>query len=491
MSSMPFGSPGLMTRKSVDDIVASGEADQQSMSKTLGLTSIVAMGIGAIIGAGIFVLTGTAAAKYAGPGIMLSFVLGGVACAFVGLCYAELAAMLPVCGSSYTYTYATLGEIFAWIIGWDLILEYAMGAATVAVGWSGYILSLLRNVGLNIPPALAAAPGTAVKLPDGTMATGIVNLPAALIVALLTAMLVFGTKESARLNNIMVAVKLTVVVAFIALGAGFIKAANWHPFVPDNTGAFGDFGWSGVLRGSSVVFFAFIGFDAVSTCAQEAKDAQRDMPRGILGALAVCTLLYIAVAAVLTGLVPYKSLDVADPIARGVDVIGLTWFSVLIKIGALAGLTTVILVLLYGQSRIFYTMACDGLLPRLFSTVHPRLQTPYLSQILIGSLVAVVAALVPIDVLGEMVSIGTLLAFVLVCGAVIYLRRSDAGAFRPFRVPGVPAVPLLGIAFCLVLMAGLPLLTWARLVVWLAIGLAIYWFYGKGHSILRNRSVPR
>ena len=491
MSSTPLGSLGLMTRKSVDDIVASGEADQQSMSKTLGLASIVAMGIGAIIGAGIFVLTGTAAAKYAGPGIMLSFVLGGVACAFVGLCYAELAAMLPVCGSSYTYTYATLGEIFAWIIGWDLILEYAMGAATVAVGWSGYILSLLRNVGLNFPSALAAAPGTAVKLPDGTMATGLVNLPAALIVALLTAMLVFGTKESARLNNIMVAVKLTVVVAFIALGAGFIKAANWHPFVPDNTGAFGDFGWSGVLRGSSVVFFAFIGFDAVSTCAQEAKNPQRDMPRGILGALAVCTLLYIAVAAVLTGLVPYKSLDVADPIARGVDVIGLTWFSVLIKIGALAGLTTVILVLLYGQSRIFYTMAHDGLLPRLFSMVHPRLQTPYRSQLLIGGLVAVVAALVPIDVLGEMVSIGTLLAFVLVCGAVIYLRRSDAGAFRPFRVPGVPAVPLLGIAFCLVLMAGLPLLTWARLVVWLAIGLAIYWFYGKSHSVLRNRTAPR
>ncbi len=484
----PSSPLGLMTRKSVADIVAGGEADAQSMAKTLGLASIVAMGIGAIIGAGIFVLTGTAAAKFAGPGIMLSFVLGGVACAFVGLCYAELAAMLPVCGSSYTYTYATLGEIFAWIIGWDLILEYAMGAATVAVGWSGYIVSLLRNVGITVPPALAAAPGATVTLPDGTTATGIVNLPAALIVLLLTATLVFGTKESARLNNVMVAIKLTVVVAFIALGAGFINAANWHPFVPDNTGAFGAFGWSGVLRGASVVFFAFIGFDAVSTCAQEAKNPQRDMPRGILGALVVCTLLYIAVAAVLTGLVPYRSLDVADPIARGVDVIGLTWFAVLIKIGALAGLTTVILVLLYGQSRIFYTMSHDGLLPRLFSRLHPRLQTPFLSQLLIGGLVAVVAALVPIGVLGEMVSIGTLLAFVLVCGAVIYLRRSDAGASRPFRVPGVPLVPLLGIAFCLVLMAGLPLLTWARLVVWLAIGLAIYWFYGRSNSVLRNKA---
>ena len=457
------------------------------MSKTLGLGSIVAMGIGAIIGAGIFVLTGTAAAQYAGPAIMLSFVLGGVACAFVGLCYAELAAMLPVCGSSYTYTYATLGEIFAWIIGWDLILEYAMGAATVAVGWSGYVVSLLRNIGLSISPAFAAAPGTTVRLPDGGTVTGIVNLPAAFVVVALTAMLILGTKESARLNNVMVAVKLVVVLAFIALGAAFVKAGNWHPFIPSNDGAFGHYGWSGILRGASVVFFAFIGFDAVSTAAQEAKNPQRDMPRGILGALVICTLLYILVAAVLTGLVPYKMLDVSDPIAKGVDVIGLTWFSVLIKIGALTGLTTVILVLLYGQSRIFFTMAHDGLLPKLFATVHPKFQTPYLSQAMIGTIVAVVAALTPIGILGEMVSIGTLLAFVLVCGAVIYLRRSDARVFRPFRVPGVPYIPALGIAFCLVLMAGLPLVTWARLIIWLGIGIAIYWSYGRRHSMLRKK----
>ncbi len=482
---------GIMARKSVAQIMDSGDAEGRQLSKTLGAFSITAMGIGAIIGAGIFVLTGTAAAQYAGPSIMLSFVLAAVACAFVGLCYAELAAMLPVCGSSYTYTYATLGELFAWIIGWDLVLEYAMGAATVAVGWSGYVVSLLHNFGIDIPPAFAAAPGTVIKLTDGSTISGIINLPAALIVVALTALLVQGTKESARLNNVMVAVKLFVVVAFIALGAAYVSTANWFPFIPANTGEFGQYGWSGILRGSAVVFFAFIGFDAVSTAAQEARHPQRDMPLGILGSLVVCTVLYIAVAAVLTGLVPYTQLDVADPIAKGVDAIGLTWFSVLIKIGALTGLTTVILVLLYGQSRIFYTMSHDGLLPSLFSRIHPRLQTPYLSQMLIGGIVAVVAALTPIGILGEMVSIGTLFAFVLVCGSVIYLRRTDAGVFRPFRVPGVPLVPILGILFCLLLMLALPLVTWLRLAVWLLIGLAIYFFYGRSHSVLRHPATAR
>ena len=482
---------GIMARKSVAAIMDSGDAEGHQLSRTLGPLSITAMGVGAIIGAGIFVLTGTAAAQYAGPSIMLSFVLAAVACAFVGLCYAELAAMLPVCGSSYTYTYATLGEVFAWIIGWDLILEYAMGAATVAVGWSGYMTSLLRDVGIHVPPALAAAPGTTVKLADGSTVEGIVNLPAALVVLALTALLVQGTKESARLNNVMVAVKLLVVVAFIALGAAYVSTANWHPFVPANTGEFGQFGWSGVLRGSAVVFFAFIGFDAVSTAAQEARRPQRDMPVGILGSLAVCTVLYVAVAAVLTGLVPYAELDVADPIAKGVDAIGLPWFSALIKLGALTGLTTVILVLLYGQGRVFYTMSHDGLLPGLFSRIHPRLQTPYLSQMLIGGVVALVAALTPIHVLGEMVSIGTLFAFILVCGAVIRLRRTDAAAPRPFRVPSVPLVPVLGILFCLLLMLALPLVTWLRLLVWLVIGLVIYAAYGRSHSVLRHPASVR
>ncbi|URD34929.1 amino acid permease [Methylobacterium tardum] len=475
-------SSGLMGRKSVGDILESGEGEQQ-LSKSLGALSITAMGIGAIIGAGIFVLTGTAAAQYAGPGIMLSFILGGIACAFVGLCYSEMAALIPVAGSSYTYTYATLGEFFAWLIGWDLILEYAMGAATVAVGWSGYVTSILKDVGIAIPAQFAHAPGTPI---DGG-GTALFNLPAVLIVALITILLMRGTKESARFNNIMVAVKLTVVVAFIALGWGHVNTANWSPLIPDNDGTFGHFGASGILRGAGVVFFAFIGFDAVSTAAQEARRPQKDMPIGILGSLAVCTILYVLVAAVLTGLVPYKDLNVPDPIAKGVDVIGIGWFAILIKLGALTGLTTVILVLLYGQSRIFFTMAQDGLLPKMFSHVHPTYQTPYRSQALIGAMVALVAALVPINILGEMVSIGTLAAFILVCGSVIYLRRTDRHMKRPFRAPAVPVVPILGILFCLLLMIGLPLDTWLRLVIWMAIGLVIYFFYGRKHSVLRRK----
>ncbi|BCW89739.1 putative amino acid permease YhdG [Alphaproteobacteria bacterium SO-S41] len=476
----------LFARKTVADICASGEAQGQHLHKSLGAFSITAMGIGAIIGAGIFVLTGTAAAKYAGPGIMLSFAIGGIACAFVGLCYAELAALIPVSGSTYTYTYATLGELFAWIIGWDLILEYAMGAATVAVGWSGYFTSFLANFGIALPGALTGSPGSVVTLADGTTVTGLFNLPAAAIVLLLTALLILGTRESARLNNLMVGVKLFVVVAFILMGIGLVNSAHWTPFIPENTGEFGSFGWSGILRGAAVVFFAFIGFDAVSTAAQEAKNPQRDMPIGILGSLLICTALYIIVSAVMTGLVPYTQLNVADPVAKAVDVIGIPWFSILIKIGAIAGLTTVILVLLYGQSRVFFTMSHDGLLPKVFSHVHPRLRTPWLSQALIGTIVAVIAALVPIDILGELVSIGTLFAFILVCGAVIYLRKSEGQLIRPFKVPGVPIVPVLGIAFCLLLMAALPLDTWIRLVVWLAVGFVIYFAYGRHHSVLRN-----
>ncbi|HSV57894.1 MAG TPA: amino acid permease [Variovorax sp.] len=463
------------------------EASGHSLTKTLGAFSITAIGVGAIIGAGIFVLTGTAAAQHAGPGIMLPFVLAGLACAFVGLCDAELAALIPVSGSSYTYTYATLGELAAWIIGWDLVLEYAMGAATVAVGWSAYLVSLLSQFGITLPPELTHSPG-AVTLKDGSVVQAVFNLPASLIVMALTALLVLGTKESARLNNVMVAIKLVVVVSFIGFGWALVNQDNWVPFIPANTGEFGHYGWSGVLRGSSVVFFAFIGFDAVSTAAQEARHPQRDMPLGILGSLTICTILYVAVAAVLTGLVPFTKLNVPDPIALAVDVIGKPWLSLLIKFGALAGLTTVILVLLYGQSRIFYTISRDGLLPPVFSKVHPKYGTPHLSQIWIGAIVAVIAGLFPIHVLGEVVSIGALFAFIMVCGAVIYLRKSEADIVRPFRVPGVPIIPLVGIAFCLLLMSALPGDTWLRLFVWLAIGLAIYFGYGKRHSVHGRKS---
>ena len=487
---MPMPFARFTGRKSLEAIAASNEGGH-GLAKTLGPFSLIGLGIGCIIGAGIFVLTGKAAASYAGPAISLSFVLAGVACAFVGLCYAELAAMIPASGSAYTYTYATVGEIFAWIIGWDLILEYGMGAATVAVGWSGYLVSLLGSFGIHIPPQWTEATGETVKLADGTTAVGICNLPAVLIVFLLTGLLMMGTKESTRVNNVMVGFKLFVVGVVIVVGSFYVSGTNWHPFVPENTGEFGSFGLSGILRGASVVFFAYIGFDAVSTAAQEAKRPQKDMPIGILGSLIVCTLLYVAMALVMTGMVPFKQLGVADPVAVAIDATHIGWLSVLVKFAALAGLTTVVFVLLFGQARILFSISRDGLLPRFFSEVHPRLQTPFASQALIGILVAAIAAAFPIGLLGEMVSIGTLFAFLLVCVAVIHLRRSAPRVRRPFRTPAVPWVPTLGILSSLVLMAGLPLATWLRLFVWLAIGLAIYFLYGHRHSVVAEPKLTR
>ena len=465
---------GLLSKKSFADLQA--EADRGLLRRSLGPWHLIALGIGSIIGTGIFVLTGTAASQNAGPALVFSMIISAVGCAFSGLCYAEFAAMVPVAGSAYTYAYATVGEIFAWIIGWDLILEYALSTATVAVGWSGYFASLLRDVGVAIPPALAAPP---------------LNLPAIVIVLLVSALLIVGIKQSADTNTLLVAIKSLVLVVFVIAGAAYIDRANLTPFVPENRGAFGHFGWSGVLRGAGVMFFAYIGFDAVSTAAQEAKNPSRDMPVGILGSLAICTVLYVLVAIVLLGIVPYQRLNVADPLAVGIDATGLTWLSPVVKVAALFGLFSTMLVTLLAQTRIFYSMSRDGLLPRVFSRVHPRFRTPHLSTMVTGTIIALAAGLTPIDVLSQLVSIGTLLAFVLVSIGVIVLRRTAPDAPRPFRTPGVPAVPVAGALICLAQMISLPIATWERLAIWLFLGLAAYFAYGRRHALTEiDRQVP-
>jgi APA family basic amino acid/polyamine antiporter len=464
---------GLFTKKSLTDLQA--EAERGMLRRSLGPWNLTALGIGSIIGTGIFVLTGTAASQNAGPALVLSMIISAVGCAFAGLCYAEFAAMVPVAGSAYTYAYATVGQIFAWIIGWDLILEYALSTATVAVGWSGYFVSLMGDIGIHVPASLAGPPG-------------LINLPALVIVLLVAALLVIGIKESADTNTLLVAIKSLVLVVFVVAGASYIDRDNLTPFVPPNTGAFGEFGWSGVLRGAGVMFFAYIGFDAVSTAAQEAKNPARDMPIGILSSLAICTVIYILVAIVLIGIVPYQQLNVADPLAVGIDATGLRWLSPIIKMAALFGLFSTMLVNLLAQTRIFYSMSRDGLLPPLFATVHPRFRTPHVSTIMTGTIIALVAALTPIGVLGQLVSIGTLLAFFLVCLGIIILRRTAPDIPRPFRTPAVPLVPILGAIICLAQMVGLPLATWERLVIWLAVGLVLYFTYSyRASRVLHPR----
>ena len=431
-------------------------------------------------------LTGNAAAEYAGPGVVLSMVVAGLACGFAGLCYAEFASMIPIAGSAYTYGYATLGEFVAWIIGWDLMLEYLFGAATVAVGWSGNFVPFVKEFGINYPSEWGNAP-FAVDVANNFSRTGaILNLPAVVLVALMTWILVIGIKESARFNNVIVFLKLAVIFLVIGVGFMYVNTANWHPFIPENTGKFGQFGWSGVLRGAGVIFFAYIGFDAVSTAAQEAKNPQKDMPIGILGSLFVCTILYILMALVMTGMVHYSQLNDPAPILVAVAAAGpsLAWLRYAVEIGSLLGLASVVLVMLMGQPRVFYSMARDGLLPPVFGKVHPRYKTPYITTILTGSIAAVVAGLFPIGLLGQLVSIGTLLAFAIVCAGVWILRVRSPEIPRTFKTPLVPLVPILGILSTIGLMAGLPKDTWIRLIIWLALGLVIYFGYSKSHSFI-------
>lgn len=479
----------IFKTKSQAQIISDVETAEHQMPRVLGSWHLTLLGIGGVIGAGIFVLTGQAAANYAGPSIALSFVISGLACAFAALCYSEFASMIPVAGSAYTYSYATLGEVFAWIIGWDLILEYLFGASTVAVGWSGYVVSFLNDCGVTLPAALCNAPFSYTPQAGLHLTGAWFNLPAVLIIAVVTALLVIGIRESANFNNVIVIIKVTVILLFIFLGMHYVKLENLTPFIPANTGVFGEYGWSGVMRGAAVVFFAYIGFDAVSTAAQEARRPQRDVPVGIMVSLVVCAVLYVAVAVVLTGLVPYKQLNVPHPIAVGIDAVGpaLAWLRPWVKMGAIAGLSSVVLVLMLGQSRIFYSMSRDGLLPAAFAAIHPRFKIPWLATTITGVVSLLMAALFPIGFLGELVSIGALLAFAMVCGGIWVMRVTKPELPRPFRTPWVPLVPILGIVFTGAQMMALPRDTWIRLVLWMVLGLLIYFTYGHRHSKLQQR----
>ncbi|HEX3598349.1 MAG TPA: amino acid permease [Polyangiaceae bacterium] len=484
---MPTKNPLFLT-KSVDDIRADLAGEHHQLKKSLGGLDLVMLGIGAIIGTGIFVLTGHAAAANSGPAVALSFVIAGVASAFAGLCYAEMASMLPIAGSAYTYAYATMGELVAWIIGWDLILEYMVGAATVSVGWSGYVVAFLHDeLGVDLPRAWTHAPFAWNETAHAFTSTGdVVNLPAVLITLFVTGILVVGIKESARFNTAIVFVKVIVVCLFIVFAAPFVRTENWHPFIPANTGEFGHFGTSGVLQGATKVFFAYIGFDAVSTAAQETKNPQRDLPRGILGSLCICTVLYIAVSLVLTGVVHYDLLNVPHPIALGTEATGKQWLTTAVEIGAIAGLSSVMLVLLLGQPRIFYSMAHDGLFPKAAARVHPRFGTPHVTTIISGIFCAVAGGVLPLDILGELTSIGTLFAFVLVSIGVMLLRIRRPDLPRSFRVPGgTYLVPICGALSSSLLMYTADTYTIIRLFGWMALGLVVYALYGRRHSKLR------
>ncbi|WP_298151221.1 amino acid permease [Flavobacterium sp.] len=478
-----------MLRKSIELLkIEAAQTGKGTLKRSLGAVNLVAIGVGVIIGAGLFSLTGIAAANNAGPAVTLSFIIAAVGCAFSALCYAEFAAMVPVSGSAYTYAYATLGELFAWIIGWDLVLEYSVGAATVGISWSQYLVKFLDKFNIHIPPQLVQSPFESVTLQDGTVVSGIVNLPAILIIFLITAIIIRGTKSSAIFNVVVVTLKVGVVIAFIGLGWQYIDPGNYQPYIPNNTGTFGEYGWSGILRGAGVVFFVFIGFDIVATMAQETKNPQRNMPIGILGSLLVCTILFILFGYVMTGLANYTEFkDSAAPVAIAIAHTPYQWLGVAVILAILIGYTSVILVDLLGQSRVFYSMSKDGLLPQVFSKLHPKYNTPSKSNLVLCLFISLFAGFVPISVVGEMTSIGTLLAFVMVCLGILILRKQQPDVERPFKTPFVPLVPVLGIITCLIMMFSLPLDTWIRLIVWLLIGFGIYYFYGKKNSRLRNQ----
>ncbi|MDR0295065.1 MAG: amino acid permease [Prevotellaceae bacterium] len=478
----------LFRKKDIAAMLREAETTNGGLRRTLTATNLVALGIGAIIGTGIFVITGQAAAQYAGPALTISFVISALGCVFAGFCYAEFAAMIPVSGSVYSYSYTTMGEFLAWFIGWDLILEYLFACSTVAVGWSGYMQSLLHGWGIDLPQQLAQS--TLGHINGEWFFTGsIINFPAVCIVALITSLLLSGIRQSAWVNSVIVVIKVAVILMFIGFGLSYIDTSNWIPYIPKNTGEYGNFGWSGIMRGAAVVFFAYLGFDALSTAAQETKRPQKDMHRGILISLGICTLLYVSVTAVLTGIVNYSELNVDAPIALAIDRAGtgLAWMSPLIKLGAIAGISSVILVMMMGQSRIYYAISKDGMLPKLFSKVTVKRGVPQNATIFAGSATGLIAGLFPLNVLGELVSIGTLMAFTIVCVSVMVLRKTHPELKRPFKVPLVWLIPSLGAFFCLLQMVSLPWSTWLRLILWMLVGIVIYFLYGKWHSHIRKK----